>query len=476
MSQSSAGGNFFQQMFLDLARVVTSSGSWPADTAEQLAVGVATGGTQEPNIEPSVRMRLEELVRLAELHVANVTGLPSVPDGRPLELLAVTRREWISRTLSAWRPLLDAVAASLTTPGAGPPGGPGAGQPGDVGTSELYPGTRSPLEGQGLPDSLGGSADPTGMTDKSLSELMKMMGPGMPGGRSPLEGLDPYGEEGGGPEAGFAAMLEQWFKMMGPVLMALQVGSMLGHLAGQVMGTHDLIVPYGDVGDLLIVAGNVDAVASDWSLDADSVRLLVALREVTYHSVLAREPVRSVLQDLVRSYAAGVQFSGFGGDDIDLEDLSDPDTLGELLSDPSRLLAPDESEKQRNARTRLEVIGSTLHAYVAHVVTEVAGSLGTSFVPVQEAFRRRRLDRDPSYEAAERFFGLYLDEAKVEAGRSFVEGVVERAGAESLRTLWLHERNLPTAAEFEAPGLWLERIALQGDGEDGAPPRGESSA
>ena len=65
-------------------------------------------------------------------------------------------------------------------------------------------------------------------------------------------------------------------------------------------------------------------------------------------------------------------------------------------------------------------------------------------------------------------FGLDLDQTQVDRGRTFVSGVIERAGTEGLARLWLSPRNLPTPAEGDAPGLWLERISLPelGDGQD----------
>ncbi len=45
-------------------------------------------------------------------------------------------------------------------------------------------------------------------------------------------------------------------------------------------------------------------------------------------------------------------------------------------------------------------------------------------------------------------------------GAAFVDGVVERAGAEGLARLWASADNLPTPAEVDAPGLWLARIDL----------------
>ena len=39
----------------------------------------------------------------------------------------------------------------------------------------------------------------------------------------------------------------------------------------------------------------------------------------------------------------------------------------------------------------------------------------------------------------------------------------DRAGEDGLRRLWLSPVELPTPAEVDAPGLWLERIDLPGE-------------
>jgi uncharacterized protein (DUF2342 family) len=41
-----------------------------------------------------------------------------------------------------------------------------------------------------------------------------------------------------------------------------------------------------------------------------------------------------------------------------------------------------------------------------------------------------------------------------------VRGVLERGGKPALQRLWQSERELPTPAEVDAPGLWLARIDL----------------
>ncbi len=50
---------------------------------------VTQGGASAANVDPLRRMRLEELLRVAELQVGDVTGLATAPSGRSLS--AATR-------------------------------------------------------------------------------------------------------------------------------------------------------------------------------------------------------------------------------------------------------------------------------------------------------------------------------------------------------------------------------------------------
>lgn len=63
-----------------------------------------------------------------------------------------------------------------------------------------------------------------------------------------------------------------------------------------------------------------------------------------------------------------------------------------------------------------------------------------------------------------KLLGVEVDQAIVDKGRTFVAGVVERAGEEGLARLWQTAATLPTPAEVDAPGLWLARIELPPEG------------
>ncbi|HEX3426163.1 MAG TPA: zinc-dependent metalloprotease [Acidimicrobiales bacterium] len=107
------GGGPLEKAIRDLARMLTSQGPINWEFARQLALMTASEGETEPNPDPLARVRLEELLRVAELHVAEATGLTAAVGGGLLSVRAVTRSDWALRTLQAWKPLLETLATAL---------------------------------------------------------------------------------------------------------------------------------------------------------------------------------------------------------------------------------------------------------------------------------------------------------------------------------------------------------------------------
>lgn len=102
----------FGDLMRNLARMLTSQGPLNWEFARQLAAWGATGGREERNVDPLARVRIEELVRVAEMHVAQATALP-LSTGGVLRAATVTRSQWAMQTLDAWRPLLERLATAL---------------------------------------------------------------------------------------------------------------------------------------------------------------------------------------------------------------------------------------------------------------------------------------------------------------------------------------------------------------------------
>jgi len=121
-----------------LMRMLQSQGPVNFEIAQQVATAVATADadtgqpTAEPPIDPALRSSFDDVVRAAQLTVAETTGIASAL-GVPT--VCVDRSGWAHATLTELEPVLIALAGALQ-PGAG--GGldlddASAGPPGDIG-------------------------------------------------------------------------------------------------------------------------------------------------------------------------------------------------------------------------------------------------------------------------------------------------------------------------------------------------------
>lgn len=381
-------------MLGDLLKLLKTEGPLQWDLAFQLAQSVAAEDGEDANVDPVVRIRLEELVRLADLAVADVTGMTTTTTGRPVGAVALSRPDWARRSLERWRHLIEQVAAALTPPPKPPP--------------------------------------PPGEAEAAAGDL--------------------------------AAFIGQWTTAVGPAMTAMQIGSVVGHLARRTLGQYDLPLPRRGDDELAIVTANVTRFAEDWSLAPEDVTLWLALRDVTTHAVLSRAHVADRLERLLVEHAAG-----FRPDPNALEErlgelgaggAGDLDALTRLLGDPTALTEVGDSPELRQTRAELEALGAVLGGYVEWATDTAAARLVASRPTIREAMRRRRVERGAEEQVTEALFGLRLDQDQLDRGEAFVRGVLERGGEHELARLWVAEDALPTPAEVDAPGLWLARVNL----------------
>ena len=99
--------------FGDLGKLFNHGGPIAWDVARQFAYQIATEGEAEPNGDPLDRIKLNELARVAELRVADITSLGAGFPDQAVSITATTRSEWASKTLDAYQPLLERLAGRL---------------------------------------------------------------------------------------------------------------------------------------------------------------------------------------------------------------------------------------------------------------------------------------------------------------------------------------------------------------------------
>ncbi|MEM8706760.1 MAG: zinc-dependent metalloprotease [Actinomycetota bacterium] len=95
----------------DLMKLLQGQTSGNNDTARQLAHTIANDGQSEPNIDPTDRIAVEQLVRVAELQVAMLTELPT---SGAVTVEVGNRSQWADRTITDYRPLFETLSASMS--------------------------------------------------------------------------------------------------------------------------------------------------------------------------------------------------------------------------------------------------------------------------------------------------------------------------------------------------------------------------
>lgn len=371
----------------------------PWDNARQVAISVATEGQSEANVDPVERMGIEQLARVAELHVADVTGLPTAHGSGPVGIVPVNRTRWVTDSLEAYRPLVERLAAALS--------------PAD---SEL-----EDLQGlDGDPD------DPmagmfSGMYQMLQPMMLAMTAGSMVGhlGRRSLGQYDlPIPRPSSGPH----------------------VDDLL------------LIVP-----NLDIFADEWSLPAADLRL---WICVHEIAHHAVLGVPHVRDRLDDLLTRYVSSFAN--DFTALE-DRIGHIDPTDPNALAglqELIGSPDVILGVITSSEQLRLRPELDAIVAVVVGVVDHVLDVVGGTLISDYAMLTEALRRRRVEAAESDRFVERLFGLELAQSTYDRGSAFVDGVIDRAGEDGLRRLWSGPASLPTPAEVDAPGLWLARLDL----------------
>lgn len=385
--------------FGDLARMISQQGAFSWDAARQLAMSIATGGESEPNVDPLERMKLEQLARVADLHVADTTGLSTSVTGRSVTVLPVNRAQWVQQSLEAYRPLFERLSSALSA-------GSGAGTMPDLGALGM------PGEGD---EAMG----------NWLAGIMQMLSPMMLGMMA-------------GSMLGHLA--ERSFGQYDLPVPRPPSDELLLVIRNLDAFGEEWSLPPDDLRLWLCV----HEIAHHAVLGVPHVRSRLSDLLARYVSGFRQDPT------------AFEQHLG----ELDPTDLAGMGGFQQMLGDPEALLGAIQSPEQQALQPQLEALVSVIWGYVDHVMDRIGERLISSYGMLTEALRRRRVEASSADRFVEQLLGLGLTQAHYDRGAAFVDGVVERAGQDGLARLWASERTLPTPAEVDAPGLWLARIDL----------------
>jgi putative hydrolase len=254
--------------------------------------------------------------------------------------------------------------------------------------------------------------------------------------------------------------MEAAMGQVAPLLLGLQTGTLIGSLAQEALGRHDLPIPRDDDGRLVFVEPNIQQVTSEYGFDAQEFRRWLALHEAARHLVFTVHPwvaryARSLLSDLVDAIEIDT-----GELERRLMELQTKgiEALQEGLGGSEQSVPITQTERHARALDRFRGFVAVSHGYARHAAEAVSQEMLGSPVRIDEAMTRRRAVPSEGQRLLATILGISLDRELDAAGATFCAAVVQLKGLPALNRLWEAPDNLPSLPEVKDPFQWMERV------------------
>jgi coenzyme F420 biosynthesis associated uncharacterized protein len=243
---------------------------------------------------------------------------------------------------------------------------------------------------------------------------------------------------------------------VGSRVTGVELGLMLGFLAGKVLGQFD---PFhtapGAAGRLLLVAPNIVHAERELDVDEHDFRLWVCLHEETHRVQFTAVPwMRDHLQSALGEIVGAIRTdpAELVGDLLKrVGDLVSGRTDGSLLD----LFA---SPEQKAVIERVTAVMSLLEGHADVVMDGVGPEVIPSVAEIRRKFTQRRKGVGGLDRLLRRLLGLDQKMAQYRDGAVFVRGCVDEVGMAGFNAVWAEPGNLPTPAEIHDPGAWVRRV------------------
>ncbi|MEE8405607.1 MAG: zinc-dependent metalloprotease [Acidimicrobiia bacterium] len=263
--------------------------------------------------------------------------------------------------------------------------------------------------------------------------------------------VEPFGESVGG-DSPVAPLLAQ----MGPAIVGLQAGSLVGFLATWVAASFDAGLPQDRLGAMSLVVSNIESLTVE-GVDRREVHLWVVANEVAFRATSQLPWIQDHLSDLTGDYAEAAKI-----DPTKLSGLmmggTDPADIERALEEAGGIEGLIGGEEAEAPRAELEAFLGAITGCSRLLARRALGDIAPNFDRISEArdIARTELAEQPT---------IGVGQVPVEVtrlGDAFNQDVEQRYGEDSLRTLWSDPSRMPTAAELRDPTAWAARVLLDG--------------
>jgi coenzyme F420 biosynthesis associated uncharacterized protein len=286
------------------------------------------------------------------------------------------------------------------------------------------------------------------------------------------------------------------FGAIGSRATGMQAGLLLAYLSSRVLGQYELFLPPGvggappangatgtgvngtgvngaaaagtdvstspeaGVGRLTLVAPNIVMVERELGVDPHDFRRWVCLHEETHRVQFTSVP-------WLRGYVQGMMTEFLLASDLDAGAIFERmRTAATAVADAVRggeggesLVEAMQTPEQRALLDKITAVMTLVEGHGDYVMDAVGPQVVPTVEDIREKFSNRRGSAGRMEQILRRILGIDLKMKQYEQGSVFVATVVAEAGMAGFNKVWTSPETLPTRAEIENPGEWLERVA-----------------
>jgi coenzyme F420 biosynthesis associated uncharacterized protein len=245
-----------------------------------------------------------------------------------------------------------------------------------------------------------------------------------------------------------------WVREIGSRATGAQLGLVLGFVGSRVLGQFEIFTP--DHPRLLLVAPNIVTIERQLEAVPRDFRLWVCVHEQTHRIQFAAAPwLTDHLLGNIHEY-------------MRMSDMSTTELMGRLVGavkavrsadDPDGIVGALQSPEQKVVFDRLTAVMSLLEGHADVVMDEVGPQAIPTVAYIRGRFQQRRAEGTTGWEGVlRRLLGMDLKARQYAQGAAFVRAVLADGGMARLNQVWEGPDRLPSRAEIENPGLWLQRL------------------
>ena len=238
---------------------------------------------------------------------------------------------------------------------------------------------------------------------------------------------------------------------IGSRITGVEVGGLLGFLAGKVLGQFDPF--HAPDGRLLLVAPNIVHVERELGVDPHDFRLWVCLHEETHRVQFTAVPwMRDHLFSEVTALSETVSP---GGIDEMVKRVTEAAKGGLGKASIVDLMS---SPEQKEILDRVTGMMSLLEGHADVVMDGVGPTVIPSVDHIRGRFNERRKGAGTLDRLLRRLLGLDAKMAQYRDGAHFVRTVVDKVGMAEFNAVWDRAEHLPSKAELADPEAWVSRV------------------